>query len=246
MDSQTKGVHCVMSEVNLGKVNTNFLRKRDSTKNVCRIWCQLCNIYICEMINVCKNMHSFWQVFLFIRGYLLYSALLVSDKSYSLICRWYSGVSLHRRPVSDLLFSFSPVLPGYCHPASSMALAAVSVLFSPLRLKTGPTACPDLSLQVSGLWNDLPWWTLCLVVPASFSPARSLHTHSAVPPWLTLCIPRNGALPQTQIWGWTITHCLSLVNSSPDCGGDWSSAWTHAVVESWLREAIAQNPVCCP
>ena len=33
----SKGVHCVMSEVNLGKVNTNFLRKRDSTKNVCRI-----------------------------------------------------------------------------------------------------------------------------------------------------------------------------------------------------------------
>ena len=25
----------------------------------------------------------------------------------------------------------APVLPGYCHPASSMALAAVSVLFSP-------------------------------------------------------------------------------------------------------------------
>lgn len=195
----SKGVHCVMSEVNLGKVNTNFLRKRDSTKNVCRIWCQLCNIYICEMINVCKNMHSFWQVFLFIRGYLLYSALLVSDKSYSLICRWYSGVSLHRRPVSDLLFSFSPCSPWLLPPSIIHGLGSSFSFVQSLRLKTGPTACPDFSLQVSGLRNNFimvdpvpggPW--------VSFGPpARSLHTHSAVPPWLTLCIPRNGALPQT-------------------------------------------------
>lgn len=52
-----------MSEVNLGKVNTNFLRKRDSTKMCVEYDANFVIIYICEMINVCKNMHSFDKFF---------------------------------------------------------------------------------------------------------------------------------------------------------------------------------------
>ena len=113
-----------------------------------------------------------------------YNAVLVLDKSYSFTCQWYSDVSLHRPPVSDLLCSFSPCSPWSLPPSIIHGLGSSFRFVQPPSLKTGPTACPDLSLQVSGLWNE---FTTVDPVPggprvSSGPPSRSLHTHNAVHP----------------------------------------------------------------
>lgn len=91
-------VWCEWNE--LGKFNTSSWEKE--TKNACRIWCQLCNVCICEMINVCKKYIQFWQ-FSFLDLWMDTQMCPFIDNR----CLTYST-------------ALAPVLPGHSHPASPM------------------------------------------------------------------------------------------------------------------------------
>lgn len=191
-------------------------------------------------------MYSFWQFFLFIRVYLLTMLCLFWT---SLIPSSVSGTQMC--PFTDHQFltcsaASTPVLPGHCHPASSMALAAVSVLFSPWVLKQGQPLVLTSACKFLGFGTSLPRWTLYLVVPEwALGPLLGPCTLTMLSTLTHPLYPWEwGSASEAGLWGWTITHRLSLVNSFTWLGGgdilcvDSCSCW-----DLTLHEAIAQNPV---